>query len=126
MAAFVILSSCERRQQDAELKDIKKTVDFLFTQSMSVQGQLTSLEQPSYLLHDMEQRKIIGILHKTPPLQVGNVIVWDDDVYQVEAIRLLSQKRGEEKVGETTLKRTADIEVFVKFVSKVIPSDKNP
>ena|GEM_PF-5740015 len=118
----VTLCACDKGQS---IEDIKKSTDYLFTQSITMQEQLTSL-QSTYLLHDIEHKKVVGILHKIPPLQVGNAVVWDDDVYQVEAIRLLSQKRGEEKIGETTLKRTADVEVFVKFLGKAEPYDKSP
>lgn len=125
LAASMLFVCCENRQS-SELKDIKKGVDVIGPLTMNIQGRLTSLEQPTYLLNDIEHGKIVGALKQTPPPQVGTFVIWDDDVYEVEAIRLHSEKLGDEKINETTVKRTALVELFVKFVSKVTPSDKTP
>ena len=123
IAALLFFCSCEKKQASDQLEDIKKKVDVVFTQTSNIQGQLTSLEQPSYFLHDTEHKKTVGILKQTSSPQVGHFIIWDDDVYQVEAIRLHTEKQGEEKLNKTTVNRTLTVEVFVKFVSKLTPSE---
>lgn len=126
--AFTILSfclsACEQQpshELNSKLDDLKSKVDLISIQTTQMQGSLNALTPIKYGVTDTEHKKFVGFLTGSPAPQVGTAIVWDDDVYLVELIRLHTQKKYERKIGgsDTTVERPVDVEVMVKFLNKV-------
>lgn len=115
------LCACDGKR---EVKDINTTLGVILQQTSSLAMEMPSLKR-TYFLWDNEHKKVIGILKNAPLLQVGNVVVWDDDVYEVQGIRLLTRKPSETLVGDKTKtpQRSGDMQAFVKFVSKLQPAE---
>ena len=128
LAVFLLLSSCQKQQPSDELnrkiEDIKTTVDVLFKQAVFIQSDLT--KPPAYILYDNEHKKNIGLLKTSLSLQLGNFIVWDDDIYEIKAVRVVSQKRGDEKEVGMEVRSVETVEVGVKFLTKMIQPENNP
>ena len=113
LAIVICLCSCDEK---SSIGDIKNTVT-----EMKLKDNVREAFSPEYILSDSEHKKVVGILKYSPAPQTGNFIVWDDDVYQVQAIRFHTTKQAAWKNENKPEERSASVEVFIKFVSKLIP-----
>lgn len=132
--ASVFFCSCQEKASDnskgqfeelrAQVEEIGSKVALISVHTSYLQNQSLSQHTLLYGIHDSEHKKVVGFIADSPPPQVGNFIVWDDDVYLVEAVRLHAQKKDEKKLDVTNPPRRAQVEVFVKFLSKLNPIEK--
>lgn len=132
--ASVILCSCEEKAPDnfkskfeeikAQVEDIQSKVAVISFQTSYLQKESLSQTPLLYGVYDTEHKKVVGLIDGSPPPQVGNVIVWDDDVYLIQAIRLHTEKKDEKTPGIVNPSRRAQVEVLVKFLSKLNPGEK--
>ncbi|HYR22456.1 MAG TPA: hypothetical protein VEP30_05995 [Chthoniobacterales bacterium] len=118
----VLIGLCDCEKQD--LKDVNAKLDVVVQQTFSVASEMPELKR-TYGLWDDEHKRVVGMLKNAPPLQVGSIIDWDDDVYQVQSLRFVTRKSTETLLDDKnkTAERSVDMEVVVKFVGKLKPTE---
>lgn len=118
-AIAIGLSACGEHE---ELKKIDGKLGVVLQQTTSLSMESLSSEKTVYGLWDDEHKKLIGLLKNAPALQVGNAIVWDDDVYEVKLLRYTARKSSEtnlDDANKTPVRSSGDMHVIVQFVGKL-------
>jgi hypothetical protein len=123
---LLCFTSCDRKSSgeiESKLSELEGILKSTWIQTGQIQGSLWELTPTRYGLIDSQHKKFVGFLKCSPPPQVGTAIVWDDDVYVVELVRLHTRKKDEAKIdnSDTLVERQVDVEVMVKFLSKLNP-----
>lgn len=130
LSCALLFSSCQERtstngEQEslkAEVANLSSTLELVKAHTTSPWTQSSSQTTSKFGIYDQEHKKLVGFIEYPSPPPVGSIILWDDDVYQVTAIRFHMKKEEEKPAQQKALFRKPDVvELFVKFFGKVEP-----
>lgn len=124
---LILISGCSEKSTDSNTKTM---LDAVFKAALFTQVDVGKAKRPSYILYDIDRKKVVGILHAAPTLHAGDFVAWDDDdLYQVVFIRIHTRKPVAADKAEGPPERPLELEAVeagVKFVSKMTEAANTP